>query len=225
MRAKRCEVSWRWHKPSNGSQRRDQQASNASQRREDERSDARPSKVPSDESWARAPAREPATPAKQAGDDASQPATQVKRSRVTLGSRREPSNASQSWREPTQAEWWEPVMRAVSQDARLSEAMRAERASEPSDASRAKLSWVKPSDPSQAKPSEAEQHMLSNMSQAKPSQSRAMQAAPSDWARWCLGKWVVGKKGITMIGYCEVLKPAIVFRDRKKTIKCILWAR
>ena len=172
MQAKQCEVSWRWRKPSNGSQRREQQASNTSQRREAERSDARPSKVQSDESWAQAPAREPATPAKQARDDASQPATQVKRSRVTLGSRREPSNASQSWRKPTQAEWREPVMRAASQDARLSEATQSEQAEqrEPSKAELSKAEWPKPSEARWSRATQAEQH---EPSKAEPKPSNA----------------------------------------------------
>jgi hypothetical protein len=36
------------------------------------------------------------------------------------------------------------------------------------------------------------------------------------------GKWVVGEKGIKPLGYCEVIKPAIIFCDCKKAIKCIL---
>jgi len=33
---------------------------------------------------------------------------------------------------------------------------------------------------------------------------------------------VVGEKGIKPLGYCEVFKPAIIFCDCKKAIKCIL---
>ena len=36
------------------------------------------------------------------------------------------------------------------------------------------------------------------------------------------GKLVVGEKGIKPLGYCEVIKPAIIFCDCKKAIKCIL---
>jgi len=38
----------------------------------------------------------------------------------------------------------------------------------------------------------------------------------------CQGKWVVGEKGIKQLGYFEVIKPAIIFCDCKKAIKCIL---
>ena len=33
---------------------------------------------------------------------------------------------------------------------------------------------------------------------------------------------MVGGKGIKSLGYCEVIKPAIIFCDCKKAIKCIL---
>jgi len=33
---------------------------------------------------------------------------------------------------------------------------------------------------------------------------------------------VVGGKGIKSLGYCEVIKPAIIFCDCRKAIKCIL---
>jgi hypothetical protein len=36
------------------------------------------------------------------------------------------------------------------------------------------------------------------------------------------GNWVVGEKGIKSLGYCEVIKPAIIFCDCKKAMKCIL---
>jgi hypothetical protein len=41
-------------------------------------------------------------------------------------------------------------------------------------------------------------------------------------AVWRWGNWVVGGKGIKSLGYCEVIKPAIIFCDCKKAIKCIL---
>jgi hypothetical protein len=36
------------------------------------------------------------------------------------------------------------------------------------------------------------------------------------------GNGWLGKKGIKPLGYCEVIKPAIIFCDCKKAIKCIL---
>jgi len=36
------------------------------------------------------------------------------------------------------------------------------------------------------------------------------------------GKRVVWEKGIKSLGYCEVIKPAIIFCDCRKAIKCIL---